>query len=123
MKISTHQFSMPTQCALWKEPKGVEGKRMDSLEVIDTYVDDEHLFRRLLRCRECGQLYFYEMYEEIDWIDGDDLQYRKYISIVDMAEVDLLKQASPLELLQALPSLRSDFPKGAKSPKVYWARK
>src|ERR1700680_3663730 len=102
MKISAHRFSMPTQCALWKKPKGVEGKRTDTFEIIDTYVDDEHLIRRLLKCRECGHLYFYEMNEEIDWVDGDDPQYRTYIPIANKGKVEMLKNASPLELLQAL---------------------
>ena len=112
---------MPTQCTLWTKPNGINGK--DIFEIVETYVDDQHLFRRLLRCRECGQLYFYEMHEEVDWVDGEDPQYRKYIPIVNETEVEMLKKTGPLELLQALPALRSDFPKGAKTPKIYWAGK
>jgi hypothetical protein len=123
MKIATHQFSTPTQCVLWKEPKGIQGKPADMFEKIETYLDDSHLIRRLLKCRECGQLYFYEMYEEIDWADGEDPIYRTYVPVGNKTELDMLKETSTLELLQAFPSLRSDFPKGAKSPKVYWTGK
>ena len=123
MKISTHRYSRPTQCVLWREPNGLDGKRADSFETIATYVDDEHLIRRLLKCRECGHLYFYEMYEKIDWVDGDDPQYRTYIPVSNMTEVEILKMTATSELLLAAPALRRDFPKGAAAPKNYWVGK
>jgi hypothetical protein len=123
MKLSTHRFPEPTQCVLWGAPKRVAGKGRDILETVDTYVEDEHLFRRLLKCRECGQQYFYEMHEEIDWVDGEDPQYRTYIPVSTMAEVEMLRTASTAELRQALPALRSDFPKGVEAPTLYWAGK
>ena len=123
MKISAHQFSKPTQCALWKDPNRLDGRPKDNFEIIDTYADDSHLIRRLLKCRECGQQYFYEMYEEIDWIDGDDPQFRTYIPVSNMTEVEMLKRTGTSELLRASPALRSDFPKDAKAPKNYWVGK
>jgi hypothetical protein len=49
--------------------------------LLDTYADDSHLSRRLLKCRECAQLYFFEFYEEIDWLDSKDPQYVTYIPV------------------------------------------
>jgi hypothetical protein len=70
----------PTHCVLWETPELVVNRRMeDCFELLDTYADDSHLSRRLLKCRECGQLYFVEFYEEIDWLDGKDPQYVTYI--------------------------------------------
>jgi hypothetical protein len=123
MNVSTHKFPEPTQCVLWSAPDSVRGNFEDHFELVKTYDDDNHLIRRLLKCRECGQQYFYEMFEEIDWVDGDDPQYRIYIPISNLTEVEMLQKASMSELHQALPALRSDFPKGAKAPKIYWARK
>jgi hypothetical protein len=33
---------------------------------MQTFGDDPHLILRLLRCGVCGQIYFFEMREEID---------------------------------------------------------
>jgi hypothetical protein len=112
----------PTQCALWEKPELI-GKPLDTLfERVEIFVDESHLSRELLRCKDCGQLYFFEFYEEIDWEAGDDPQYSKYIPVDTGAEIEMLKKASPLQLLQYFPQLRHDFPKGAKSPKTYWAK-
>jgi hypothetical protein len=113
----------PTQCALWKKPELIdEPNRRDRFELLDTYVDESHLFRDLLKCEECGQLYCFEFYEEIDWEDGNDPQYSTYIPVETGAEIQILRKASPLKLLEHLPQLRRDFPKDAKSPKTYWAK-
>src|ERR1700733_7265532 len=98
--ILVHQFTEPTQCVLWHNPTRVRDRVQDRFEIIDTYEDDSNLIRRLLKCRECGQLYFYEFYEEIDWIDGDDPQYRKYIPVSNMSDVEILQKASHFELQQ-----------------------
>jgi hypothetical protein len=57
----------PTQGVLWEHPELVLEPLKDRFERIDTYVDESHLMRFLLKCRECGQLYFFELYEEINW--------------------------------------------------------
>jgi hypothetical protein len=106
----------PTQCVLWEAPDLVDaGPKEARFEVLDTYVDDSHLMRQLLRCRECGQLYFFEFYEEIDWEDGDDPQYRTYIPVENDIEIGILKKTSPIELLKYFPRLQSDFPKEGKA--------
>lgn len=110
----------PTQCVLWAKPELVREVRKDNFELIETYVDESHLERCLLKCSECGQFYFFEFYEEIDWIDGNDPQYSTYIPVETNEEIETLKKCSPLELLQFFPRLQIDFPKEAKEPKVWW---
>jgi hypothetical protein len=122
MTVSAHPFPNPVQCVLWHDPARVRGNLQDRFDIIDTFEDDTHLIRRLLKCRECGQLYFYEMSEEVDWKDGDDPQYRKYIPVSSMGELEMLKKASASELQQVSPCLRSDFPKEAAEPLIYWVR-
>jgi hypothetical protein len=57
--------------------------------------------RRLLKCRECELLYFFEFYEEINWSqegDGKDYQYSAWIPIVEHDPMSL-KDKYPFELL------------------------
>ena len=121
MELNRHRFPEPQQCIYWDNPELVHGMMKDRFELIDTYADDSHLRRYLLKCRECGQLYFFEFYEWIDWENGNDPQYSKYIPVTTMADVEMLKNVSPFDLLQFSPSLNIDFPNNAKAPTIYWA--
>src|SRR5262245_31007220 len=85
-------MKQPTQCVLWAKPKLVERPKKERFELVETYVDESHWWRYLLKCRECGQLYFYEFYEWIDWEDGDDPQYPTYIPVETAAEIETLKK-------------------------------
>jgi hypothetical protein len=113
----------PTQCVLWGNPALVAPQKA-RFERLDTYVDDDHLTRSLLRCRECGQLYFFEFREEIDWDGGgNDPQYSTYIPIENDTEIDALRKASSFELLSYFPRLQRDFPKEAQAPTARWVGK
>lgn len=112
----------PTQCVLWEHPERIE--MPEQFEHLATYEDDSHLIRRLLKCRECGQCYFYEFYEEIDWENGNDPQYRTYIPVETEEEIEELKKSSSFELLRFTPRLQRDFPKEADKPsKSCWIGK
>lgn len=115
----------PTQCALWEHPELLlePGKQKGLFAPIETYVNENHLVRSLLKCRECGQLYFYEFYEEVDWEDGDDPQYSTYIPVETEDEIKTLKSVSPIGLSGFSPRLLREFPKGAKGPTVHWVGK
>lgn len=124
METNNHHFQDPTQCVFWDDPKIVRSTPMEELfELIDTYAYESHLRRYLLKCRECGQLYFFEFYEWIDWEHGNDPQYSKYIPISTMGDAEMLKNAPPHELLRFSPSLNIDFPKDAEVSTIYWAGK
>jgi hypothetical protein len=112
----------PTQCVLWTKPELIEGAKAERFERLETFVDESHWWRYLLKCRECGQLYFFEFHETIDWEDGDDPQYSTYIPVENHAEIEALKQTGPSGLLQFSPRLQRDFPKGAKAPAVHWVK-
>ena len=87
----------------------------NDLRIIDTYEEESHLIRRLESCMKCGQLYFYEFYEEIDWAGGNDPQYRTWIPVEDAESAKELSTLSTLELLR-FPSIRSDFSSDAQVP-------
>ena len=79
---------------------------------IKEYVDESHLFRYLLKCDKCGQLYFYEFNEEIDWQDGDDSQYNTYIPVKSEEEADEMNKKNSFELLAIKPRIQHDVGKG-----------
>ena len=109
----------PTQCILWRQPELAEPLK-DRFEVVETCVEEQHWWRYVLRCRECGQLYLFDFYEMVDWEDGDDPQYTTYVPIDGPREIDLLETCSPLELLKFSPRLEKDFPKDAERTTFRW---
>lgn len=87
---------------------------------VKEYVNDDHWFRKLLKCNECGQMYFYEMVEEIDWVHGNDPQYRTYIPVESEGVAREMSSLSKQELMNCFPRLHHDWPSNAKRPKTYW---
>jgi hypothetical protein len=121
-ELELKQLPAPTQCALWRQP-GLALRPRECFESIETFADDSHLSRSLLRCRECGQLYFHEFYEEMDWDDGDDAQYQTYIPVPTREEAERMKDLKVFELTLYSPRLQRDFPKGQTGPRVHWVGK
>jgi hypothetical protein len=113
--MASIKTSYPIKCVLWKAENLSINQLHEILEVITIYEDDSHLIRKLVRCKECGHLYFKEFYEEIDWIEGKDAQYMTWIPVDDPESGEELKKMSPLELL-SYPSIRYDYPMGADQP-------
>ena len=109
----------PTQCALWLKPELAEPLK-DRFSLVETYVEEAHWWRYLLECRVCGQLYFFEFYEQIDWEGGDDPQYTTFVPVDGPEEIEQLKACAPFELLQFAPRLQKDFPKGATRSTFGW---
>lgn len=103
-----------------KKPELAQDFMLNGFELIETYEDESHFWRYLLKCRECGQLYFFEFYEVIDWIDGKDPQYTTYIPVETSEDIEKLKESSLFGLLDFFPRLQIDFLKEAKEPKVWW---
>lgn len=112
----------PTQCELWTRPELVLAPTKERFELVETFADESHFWRCLLKCRECGQLYFQEFHEEIDWEAGDDPQHTTYVPVESDAEIETLKATPRLGLLAFSPRLHKDFPKGAKEPSAHWVR-
>jgi hypothetical protein len=112
--------SIPTECHLWNKKVLTRDDLRTSLELVKTYEDDSHLMKSLLRCKDCGHLYFHEFYEIVDWEQGNDAQYSTWIPVDDAASSDALNDLSPLELLQ-YGGIRVDFPSNAAQPTApYW---
>ncbi len=88
----------PTQCHLAQLAGLTSRDIIDGMDLVREYQDDSHLMRRLYRCRRCGQLYFYEFYEEIDWAEGNDPQYCTLIPVADEPSAQALNELAPLHL-------------------------
>lgn len=111
----------PARCRLWQKPDLTSADlHPDTFTVLETYLEESHDMRRLLQCRECGQLYFYAFTEEIDWAAGNDPQYRAYIPVGSLAEARRLNELSPAELAGLLPRLHLDWPADAEFPRARW---
>jgi hypothetical protein len=115
---SLPKIPQPLNCALWR------GDRLENihelLETIETYQDDSHDRRCLLRCRECGQLYFYHFVEFVDYESGEDPQYRTYVPVTSAKDAALLSDMSEVDIATHIPAIHSDWPKGQDKPKVFW---
>jgi hypothetical protein len=101
----------------------VRGAIAERFELLETFADESHFWRYLLKCRECGQRYFFEFYEEIDWEGGHDPQYSTYIPVETEAEIEALKATSIFGLLDYFPRLQCDRPKDAKESTLRWMKR
>lgn len=98
-------MTTPTQCHLWQ--KELLTKEDLSFHTVKKLVESSHLDRSVLKCKQCGQLYFHEFYEEVDWLNGNDKMYTTYIPIEEQ-DIAKLENNSPLELLGRVPRLQWD---------------
>ena len=93
----------PERCKLWsKASVSLEDLNLESVNI---FINSEYLKRDLLKCRECGQLYFHEWYEHMDFKKSASM-YDTYIPVETDAEIEeLLKTKTSEELSHFLPQL------------------
>ena len=101
------QIMKPIQCHLLNL-KTLTEEDIAGLEHVKTFSEGSHFVRCILKCAQCGQLYFYEWFEEIDWVAGNDPQYATWIPIPEMEAAEKLNGKAPIELLICLPQIRCD---------------
>lgn len=102
------QLQHPTQCVLWEHPERIAGRFSEFFDGVECYEDSSHLTRSLFKCRECGQLYFHEWYEWVDWDKGNDKQYSTLIPVHSTEEIEALKCTSVFTLMTYFPRLQFD---------------
>lgn len=112
--------SIPKQCHLWNEKELTRDALTKSLVLVKSYEDESHLIRSLLRCKDCGHLYFHEFYEIVDWTEGNDAQYSTWIPVDEIESADSLNGLSPMQLMR-YGGIPVNFPSDAKEPTApYW---
>lgn len=104
----------PLQCHLWTKER-LTPEDLD-FETIEKFVESSHLDHSILKCRQCGQLYFYEFYEVVDFFGGEDDMYTTYIPVKEYSS-DQLKIISPMDILAYTPRLQWD------NKKIVWIRR
>jgi hypothetical protein len=62
----------------------------------------------LYKCRECGQLYFHEWYEWVDWDEGNDRQYSTLLPVRSPEEGAALNEPDVFGLMRYFPRLHLD---------------
>ncbi len=98
----------PVRCVLWTQPELAARNAKTMFESVEVYEDDNHFSRSLLKCSECGQLYFYELYEWVDWKEGNDKIYTTFLPVAGEAEIEALKATDIYELMRYFPRLQWD---------------
>lgn len=109
----------PIQCHLWQKEELSDGDLDNAFDVIQTFSEDSHFSRRVITCKQCGQLYLKEFYEEIDWVDGEDPQYVTYIPISGIEEAEMINRVGLWEFQTFSPRINRNWPKD-KPRKIYW---
>ncbi len=84
------------------------------------YADESHFQRYLLKCRECGQLYFFEFLEEIDWSHGKDLH--AHPRQFERSGPRRSQTSHPKRSSRCHHGSASTFPKKPRARTVYWIR-
>jgi hypothetical protein len=105
---TTMELRQLTQCMLWEDPGRANAKFSEIFDELACYEDSSHLSRSLYKCKECGQLYFFEWMEWVDWEGGDDRQYSTLFPVQTQEEIEAMKQASFFDLMNYYPRLHVD---------------
>lgn len=72
--------------------------------------DMDHWWRYLLKCRECGQMYFFEFFETIDWNHGNDPQLKLMVPVESRSEIEPLLRRAPGSPITGTRYLREFWP-------------
>ena len=105
------------KCHIWKQ-EVPDKDDLNALESIKTYGEGNHSGRYLHKCLDCGQLYFNEFYEHINWDGGDDKIYVTWIPVKSEKYADKMMANNVMELLGCFPRIQWD---SGKDP--VWIRK
>lgn len=105
--INQNEVVTPSQCHLWTKDELVWND-IFVFEDIERYIDESDCKRKLVKCSECNQLYYYEFYETQDWNSGNDPQYRTIIPIKDKTVAEKLNDLTSIELLSITPRMQFD---------------
>ena len=113
----------PANCHLWQLEKPTAEDLFGCFDTVEVFEDESHDRSCLLKCKTCGQLYYYEFHEEIDWAEGNDPAHRIYIPVETWDEARMLLSLGGSGLMKFSPRLHYDWPSGRGRAEVYWVGK
>lgn len=123
VKMDSKQDFGCTEC--WQQDATAVTSAFCALK-IDTYlIDESHYIVTIRHCLKCSQKFLSLMTEIVDYVDGDDPQYRTFMPITtDESEKliqlgDFITNKHLASIGIGRRSLRWDYPKGAML-RIYW---
>ena len=118
--MNPRELKKPTECLLWNKAEIISADL--NFEPVKTITESSHFDRNILKCKECGQLYFHEFYEHVNF-GGEGDMYDTWIPVESEEEIKLLSEAeTPMDLLQFSPRLHWAFSGGKREP-IIWIGK
>ena len=88
-----------------REQLTAEDLRPQNFTVLKVYTEGSHEARRCIQHNDSGEIYLYDLVEEVDMKHGNDPQYRTYIPVTDVAHADTLATLSSGALQTMTPRL------------------
>lgn len=88
---------------------------------IRDYLDQGHVVSSLVRCIDCGQLYFYEHHSDTNGDLEDEDMYTFLVPIAKVSEDKVLESQAPLELLAKEPRLEWEIKNGEE--RIGWVNR
>ncbi|MGC4044644.1 MAG: hypothetical protein QM758_12690 [Armatimonas sp.] len=88
------------------------------------FLEESHCRVALRQCHKCGQSFLYVFTETIDWVNGEDPQYRSLLPLTEDEVSHFAKSEFTEETLRGLRvpryCLQRDLP-DSDPPRVYWS--
>lgn len=88
------------------------------------FIDKSHLRVTVRQCPQCGQSFLYVFIETVDWVNGEDPQYRSLLPLTEDELRAFIESEFTESTLQGLRvprcCLQRDLP-DSDPPRVYWS--
>ena len=109
----------------WPSSPESAWEAVSQLSITEFLIDEPHFIVSRRHCPACQQAFVSVMTETIDWMDGEDPQYRTVMPLLEQEANDLAGTSNDIEsklrtLAPQRRSLKMDFPKG-EPQKMYWS--
>lgn len=111
--MALHRLPAPEACVLWNAPERLAALKFETVVAFD---EDDGFVRSLVRCPECGQLYFCDQRPT----RGED--FRTLIPVPTAEHAAALALAAHASLLRIRPILREDWPADQETATALWWR-
>jgi len=116
---------IPKQCILWKKEKlTANDLSLNNFEVVKSLPGLPHIPEKLIKCKECGQLYIFEYNDFFANPFADDLPvYMTYVPVSIEELIDHLKVEKTLCSILEIEAPRIFYDIKTKGEKIGWNRK
>ncbi len=108
-----------SRCHLWQAELVTE-EEVNALGVVETFAEESHLIRKLKKCEQCGQLYFYQFREEVDYVRGEDPVWRILIPVETREDALALASENEAAVSSRRPRIQWSWTDAKEAP--HWMR-